>query len=331
MNCRSLAVLFFGAGVTFAGEPPPLTQEEMQPILRVLQTHYTGGEVLSRATITGLLKDHPDAIQLLTVPDAPPAPAPLLSELLTPRIACVRPAAFRPEDTAALKEALTKLAASGAGTLVLDLRYPAPDTDPAVVMSLAGLFLPKETPLFTLTTPLKTSADPVWTRDLLVLIDRETCNAAEILAAILQSKHRAFILGTRSRGRTAVINALPVRKVEGGNLVLRYAAQRVSFADGGDPFGKGVVPDMPVPGGEGKTGVFAFQAKRGLAAAVFHQPRPRNNEASLVSRTNPELLERIALTNGQPAGYEQQFIDRPLQATVDILVATHALEPAAGK
>lgn len=331
MNCRSLAVLFFGAGVIFAGEPPPLTQEEMQPILRALQMHYAGGEALNRATITGLLKDHPDAIQLATVPDSPSVTAPLLSELLTPRIACVRPAAFREADTAALKDALAKLAASEADTLVLDLRYPAPDADPAVVVSLAGLFLPKETPLFTLTTPLKTSAEPVWTRDLLVLIDRDTCNAAEILAAILQSKHRAFILGTQSRGRTAVINTLPVRKVDNGNLVLRYAAQRVTFAGGSDPFGRGIVPDMPIPGEEGKAGVFAFQAKRGLAAAVFHEPRPRHNEASLVSRTNPELPERIALTSGQPTEYERQLTDRPLQVAVDILAATHALGPATGK
>ncbi len=320
-----------------AGETPVLTQAEMQPVLRALQTQYSqpevvGFEALNRAAIAGLLKDHPDTIEIVTVPDATPPPAALASGLITPRIACVRPGSFRSEDVAPLKEALTKLAAPEVSTVILDLRVPAPDGDPAAAAALAGLFLPKETPLFTLTTPLKTSEEPVWTRDLVVLVDRDTCNTAEILVAVLAVKHRSFLIGAQTRGRTAVINTLPVRRVEGGNLVLRYAAKRVVFAEGSDPLGRGITPDVAAPEDrEAKRAVFARQAKEGFAAGVFHEPRPRNNEASLVARTNPELPERITRTAGKPSSYDDLLTDRPLQLAVDILTAKQILEPAGKK
>ncbi|HEX2749494.1 MAG TPA: S41 family peptidase [Verrucomicrobiales bacterium] len=337
MRFHSLALWCCCAALARAGEPPALTQTEMQPVLRALQTQYAqpeavGFEALNRAAIAGLLKDHPDTIELVTVPDAVPPPVPLSSGLLTPQIACVRPGSFRQEDIAPLKEALAKLAASEVSTVILDLRVPAPDGDPAAAAAFAALFLPKETPLFTLATPLKTSEEPVWTRELVVLADRDTCNTAEVLAAVLAAKHRGFLIGSATRGRTAVINALPVRKMEGGNLVLRYAAKRAVFAEGSDPFGKGITPDMAAPEDkEAKRAVFARQAKEGFTAGVFHAPRPRNNEASLVARTSPELPERIARTAGKPSSYDDLLTDRPLQLAVDILTAKQILEPVEKK
>ncbi len=329
-NLIVLALLFFQS-VTIA-DAPPLTQPEMQQVLRALQTQFadpdaTGFTALNRAAIAGLLQDNPQTMQLLTVPDAgAAAPLPLLQASLTPRIACIRPGSFRQEDTALLRDALTKLAAGETAALILDLREPVADSDPAIASDLATLFLPKGTPLFTYKTPLQTTADPVWTRELLVLADGDTANTAEILATVLQAPKRALLIGGPTRGRTAAVADLPLRKTDAGQLILRYTQAKVTFADKTDPFGKGLTPDFPAPQEAGaKQAVFALQATEGLARGVFHAARPRVNEASLLARYNPEIPDRIARASGKPSGFDAQATDRPLQLAVDILIARQAL------
>ena len=331
---RSIAgaiLLALGSGAATAADSPPLTQPEMQQILHTLQTQFTdpdatGYAALNRAAIAGLLRDHPQTMQLLTVPDIAPAVPPLLTESLTPRIACLRPAAFRKEDTAPLRDALTKLAAGETAALILDLRVPAADSDPVTAAELAALFLPRDTPLFTFQTPLKSTIDPVWTRELIILADNDTTNTAEILATVLQSRNRALMIGSATRGRTAGVADLPLRKVEAGHLVLRYTTRRITFADRPDPFGTGLTPDIPAPmEAAAKQAVFALQTKEGLGRGVFHADRPRTNEASLLSRTNPELPARIARSAGKTTEYDTRLADRPLQLAVDILIASKAL------
>ncbi len=324
------------AGVATAGEAPvpTLTQAEMQPLLQALQAGYarprdTGYEALNQAAIEGLLRAHPDTIQLVTVPENAPAQPPLLQARLTPAIACLRPGSFRPEDAATLKEALTALAGTETSTVILDLRAPAPDAEPAVVAAFAGLFLPRDTVLFTLDSPVKTAAEPVWTRPLMVLIDRDTCNAGEILAAVLQRNHRAFLLGATTRGRTAAITSLPVRRGDGGVLTLQFTGRPAGFPAGPDPFGKGVVPDMPVKEDEkNKAAVFALQAKEGPAATVIHPPRPRVNEAALVAGVNPEWPDRISKTSRPSTPEPQPLTDHALRQAMDIAISKSILDPA---
>lgn len=310
-------------------DTPPLTQPEMQEVLRALRTDFAQAEAvnfeaLNRAAIAGLLAQNAQTMQLVTVPVAPPLVPALKVEALTPGIACVRLHALRKEDAAGLRVELVKLAGGDAGALILDLRAPAPDSDPALAAEFAALFLPKGTAV---TAAVKTSADPVWTRELIVLVDTDTTNAGEVLAAILQSRKRALLAGSATRGRTAAVVELPLRKTDAGMLVLRYTAQRVTFPDGTtDPFGKGVQPDLPaVPDSEMKAKVFALQAKEGLARAVLHKARPRSNEASLVAQTNPELPERVARTTGQPTEFDTALTDYPLQLAVDVLTAQRVL------
>ena len=194
--------------------------------------------------------------------------------------------------------------------------------------AFAALFLPRGTPLFSFPAPLKTESDPVWTRDLAVLIDQDSCNVAEILACILQMNRRAVLTGSVTRGRTASIASLVLRKDTAGSLVLRYTAQPVTFPGIKDPFAAGITPDLPVPVESGdKRTLFAFQAKEGLARTVFHAPPPRTNEASLVARTNPELPGRIARTMEKPGAARALPTDRPLQLAADMLVARQVIDP----
>ena len=337
---RVLQPLVLILALPAAADNPPLTQSEMQQVLRTLQTQFanpdaTGFTALNRAAIEGLVRVNPLTMQLLTVPDAAPAaPPPLLSVSLTPRVACIRPSAFRKEDTAPLRESLTKLAAGETTALILDLRAPAADTDPAIAVGLAGLFLPKDAPLFSFpgtadlqsASPLKSTTDPVWTRELLILADADTANTAEILAAVLRAGKRALLIGGTTRGRTAAVAELPLRKVETGQLILRYATRRVTFPEMPDPFGKGLMPDISAPQDAAtKQSVFALQVRESLARGVFHPARPRTSEASLLARTNPELPARVARTAGKVTEFDTGPTDRPLQLAVDILVANQAL------
>lgn len=313
-------------------DSPPLTQPEMQEVLSALRKDYAqpaavNYEALNRAAIEGLLRQNPQTMQLvMRAPDVPVPP--LIVESLTPRIAAVRPGSLRREDAAAMRTALTKLGAGESSALILDLRAVAADSDPAVAEDFAALFLPKET---LLPGGVKSAAEPAWTRELIVLVDADTTNTGEVLAAVLQSSRRALLAGSPTRGRTAVVTELPLRKTDEGQLLLRYTAQRVVFPNGApDPFGKGLSPDLPAAlDSEVKQKVFALQAREGLARGVFAHARPRSNEASLIAKTNPEIPERIARSTGQPSELENQPMDRPLQLAVDVLIAREALTLAA--
>lgn len=324
-----IAVLTFLCSAARA-ETPPLDQAEMQQVLRALQSQFSqpdavGFEALNRAAIAGLLQQNPQTMQLVTVPAAPAAAtAPVKAESLTPRIACVRPGALRKEDATAVREALTKLAAGETAAVILDLRAAAADSDPALAVDFVSLFLPKGSAV---TGTVKTEAEPVWTKDLMVLADTDTPNTGEVIAALLQFHQRAVLIGTPTRGRTAAVAELPLRKVEGGTLTLRFTAQRVVFPAGAtDPFGKGLTPDISAPlDAKEKAAVFALQTKEGLARGVFQTAQPRANEAALVARTNPEIPDRIARTAGKAE--EAPPVDRPLQLAVDSITTQMLLKP----
>jgi len=310
-------------------DTPPLAQPEMQQILRALQTQFSqpeavGYEALNRAAIAGLLQSNPQTIQLVSVPATVTPATPLKTESLTPRIACLRPGTVGREDVAPMREALTKLAAGDTAAVILDLRVPVADSDPALAAEFASLFLPKMSPV---SSAAKTAADPVWTRDVVVLADMDTSNTGEILCALLQFHKRAPVIGSQTRGRTAAVVELPVRRTGADTLTLRFTAQRISFPQGAaDPFGRGVTPDITAPfDASAKTAVFALQAGEGLARTVFQSSRPRTNEAALVARTNPEIPGRVARTAGKVE--ELPLIDRPLQLAVDSLTAQQALKP----
>ena len=85
----------------------------------------------------------------------------------------------------------------------MEIRAPAADSDPLIAAELAAFFLPKDTPLFTFpgtadgpsASVIKSTGNPVWTRDLVILTDSDTTNTAEILATVLHAKKRALVIG----------------------------------------------------------------------------------------------------------------------------------------
>ena len=77
---------------------------------------------------------------------------------------------------------------------------------------------------------------------LVVVVDRATASAAEIVAAALSENKRAKIVGTRTFGKASIQAVVPV--AGGGAVKLTVATYRTP--NGLDIHGRGVRPDVPV-------------------------------------------------------------------------------------
>jgi carboxyl-terminal processing protease len=122
------------------------------------------------------------------------------------------------------RQGLSELAAAGARGVILDLRgNPGGLVDQAV--DVAGLFLPPDTVVLRsrdrsgkeTVYRTKPDAQPV-TLPLVVLVNRETASAAEIVAGALQDHRRAVIIGERTFGTGTVLAEFRLR--EGSALLI---------------------------------------------------------------------------------------------------------------
>jgi Peptidase family S41 len=311
-----------------AQEPAGLSQDEMQQMLRALRTDYAAPEAVSyeslnRAAIDGLLKANPRTMQLVKADGTAAEPGKLLSAVLADGMVALRPAEFTAPGIKTVQETLAKLAAEAPGAiLILDLRAPCRDASPAEAAALLSLFFAKGTALFTSGQPAVTTGDPLWSGEVIALVDEESCNVAEIAAAVFKFQKRAWLAGSLTRGRLAEVKELPLRE----GLRLRYTAQRVQIEGQPDLFGKGVEPDQTLPfDAEAKRAAFTLQQTEGLTSAVFIPVRPRQNEAALLARGNVELPDRITRSSGQLSRFDTAPVDTVMQLAADIVTARRVL------
>jgi C-terminal processing protease CtpA/Prc len=78
---------------------------------------------------------------------------------------------------------------------------------------------------------------------MVVLVDHDTTSAAEIVAAVLQDRGRATIIGQTTAGNTETV--VPFDYIDGSRLWLAVGGFRLP--DGSALEGRGVVPDTAVP------------------------------------------------------------------------------------
>ncbi|MEX0973088.1 MAG: S41 family peptidase [Solirubrobacterales bacterium] len=172
------------------------------------------------------------------------------SELETVRgekIAYVRLAAFSEGAHGALKRAVRKLQRRGAKGLVLDLRGNGGGLFDEAVLS-ASVFLPEGETV--VTTESRTQGEAVYEArggnlpalPTVVLIDRNTASAAEILAAALADYAGARIVGTRSYGKGVFQQEIDLSN--GGALKLTVG--EYFTPDGTNLAGNGIEPDVTV-------------------------------------------------------------------------------------
>jgi carboxyl-terminal processing protease len=160
----------------------------------------------------------------------------------------LRLARFTKGAADALGEAVEALREKGVTSLVLDLRGdPGGLVDEAV--GVAGVFLPDGTEVVVtegLHSPrrvFRTEGTPAaGDLPLVVLVDRGSASASEIVAGALRDADRAELVGERTFGKALVQSTRPLR--DGGALKLTTA--RYLTPDGFDLAARGLPPDVRV-------------------------------------------------------------------------------------
>lgn len=128
---------------------------------------------------------------------------------------------FTDETEARVAAALGEARKKNVAGLVVDLRGN-PGGSVGVANRVAGLFDPGKTfavvaksagRRVTLEIPTANSEDKskVWSRPLVVLVDKGTVSAAELLAGALRDNHKAKLVGTRTFGQGLQVTMLPQR------------------------------------------------------------------------------------------------------------------------
>lgn len=281
-----------------------ISQAAVQNAFQILRTEYIRSkelnfEELNRAALIGLLQRLNLGAGLVHKKDAqtPIVARGVLSEKLPGGIGYLRPQSFATEEAASFQTKVRELADSGLHSLILDLRSPAMPGDFETAAAMLEPFTPNGELLFKLKQVGRddprlfiSHSQAVWQHPILVLVDTDTCNLGETMAAVLQKRRQALILGTQTRGATVLYETRPLDNF----WEIRYARSEMLLDDDSSLFSKGVQPDfvieLPV---ESKRRLFAQENSPPLLETLIEQPRPRYNEAALVARKNPELEEYI--------------------------------------
>jgi hypothetical protein len=340
---RRLAFILTFTSSVFAAsgtEPKDISQAGIQTAFRILQKEYIRSsdltfDVLNRAALSGLLQRLDFGAELVSRTSEAKSGAltGVQSELLTPQIGYLRPREFTQSETKELEQHLRSFVTQKIGHLILDLRSPAQPGDFNDAADMLSLFVPKGEVLFKMkqmgqtTSEVETNTrEPVWTQQLLVLVDDETNNLGETLAAVLRQRKQALLIGAPTRGGAVRYETVPVD----AEWSLRFARAEVLLTDDSSVFKKGLQPDFAISMPTTiKRQVYHSTDSKDVKSSITDKPRPRWNEAALVANTNPELdsyLKRSvnkALPEDAP-----RPTDTVLQRAVDLITTRTLFQSA---
>jgi carboxyl-terminal processing protease len=188
-------------------------------------------------------------------------------------VAYVRLGDFVEGSSDELRHAVTERIGHGAKAVVLDLRANGGGLlDEAV--KVASIFIPEGPVVITdgRTRPrhvFKATGDAISTKvPVVVLVDRNTASAAEIVAGALQDRHRAKLVGTRTFGKGVFQEIEPLDN--GGALDITvgeyFTPSGKNLGGGGTKPGAGLKPDVAVSAPPGHHSDPALAAALGLLA-----------------------------------------------------------------
>jgi hypothetical protein len=337
--CLGAESMLWGQGAP-GGQPQPvgvdgLTPDDVAKAVSALKQTFVRPEALSdaemaRATLQGLLdRLAPEASLLSGTADAGAA-SPFYTEAFEGKTGYLRPGKLTEENIAKARQALKDWSGKGLGAVVLDLRGTPASSDFEAGSELEGLFCAKGTEMFSLhagkagaakvsstaqTKTFSAEADPLFTGILVVLVDGETAEAPEAVAASLRPCAKALVVGDHTAGR-----AFEYRDVPLAGAVLRVAVAQVILPDGKEPAEYGLKPDIDVAlGSAPKDAVMRSIAANGVDSVVEEHDRPHLNEAALVAGSSPEVDELEAEAAGKKPW--EGLIDRQLQRALDLVTS----------
>lgn len=220
--------------------------------------------------------------------------------------------------------------------LLLDLRSPQAQAEFSIAARILGRFRPPNELLFKIRRPgnerstlfVSEPEATGWRKEVILLVDGETGNVGEIIAAVLKRETGCLVLGGPTPGLAVEYRDVPI----GEDRILRYAIAEVVLEDNSSIFQSGVTPDVQtVTAVRTKHDIFrAVDGGKPLADYLFQKQRPRMNEAALVAGTDPEIDYYLLLSQDKPTPWDRPPLqDRTLQQTVDLLQTTRFLESKA--
>lgn len=312
-----------------------LSQASIQSALQILRSDYIRStdlnfDELNRAAMQGLLQRLDFGAEILSKVEAqrPPSKGGVIAETLTPEIAFLRPLAFSESETSMLQIKLREYRDAEITQLILDLRSAAAPGDFAGAAAMLECFIPEGEILFKLkqvgrndTQLFISHQSSLWTHPVIVLIDEETSNLGETIAAVLHHRKQAILVGTSTRGASVQYESIPLDD----QWILRFARAEMLLTDDTSLFKKGLQPDhvvsLPVHLKRVLFDRSITQSTRDLKDSAFDQKKPRYNEAALVAGKHPELDDYIRRSAGQTSTADQDTpSDLVLQRAVDMLI-----------
>jgi hypothetical protein len=240
-----LAVTAATADVTNA---PP----DFKEVYDLIRTHLAGqsDQDLNQAAVQGLLDQLHAKVSLVSgkmdsTGGVSTQESPLLkSALYDGPIVCLRVGGVT--DALADKVASACKASGSSNQLkgiVLDLRYAGGHDYPAAVAT-ADLFISREVPLLDWGNGVvksKANKDAI-TLPLVVLVNHQTADAAEALAAILRENAHAVVLGSTTAGEATIGKNYPLKNGQ----YLRIATAAVKLGNGDTLSAAGLKPDIQI-------------------------------------------------------------------------------------
>lgn len=339
---KPLAIILAMSTVAVAAEPEAaeISQAGIQSAFRILQKEYIRSndltfDELNRAALAGLLQRLDFGAELVprALEEVPDALKGVQAELLPPQTGYLRPLALTQREVGEMERHLRQFIEAKATHLILDLRTPAPPGGFNDAADLLSLFVPKGEILFKMKQMGQSRAEaetntrePVWTRSLLVLVDEETNNLGETIAAVLRLRRQALLIGGPTQGAAVRYETVPVD----ADWSLRFARAEVLLADDSSVFKKGLKPDFEILLDTAtKHQAFEASAKTNVKDAITDRPRLRFNEAALVADQNPELDAYIRRSAGESLPEDAvKPRDTVLQRALDLITTRTLFEGA---
>jgi len=308
-----------------------LDQAGLQRVIEQLRSSYIDSGALTnqeinQAAVEGLLSRLGPGARLQTkaqtekrVPNRP-----FQSGLIQTQFGYVRLGSFTQSALPQLDETLNNFRNRGVTGLILDLRTMESGSDFQLAADILSRFVPKGKVLFNLVEPkggeaqaYTSSADPIFTGPIAVLVSQDNAGSVEAVAGTLRNQLHALIIGQKTSGRAVEYEHYPI----GDNLLLTVAVKELVIPGAPLIFPDGLSPDIAVPfPKQQQDAILALTDQNGVADYILDEERPHTNEAALVAGKNPDL-DAYEADHAGGKSKQQHVKDLVLQRAVDFLTA----------
>jgi carboxyl-terminal processing protease len=211
------------------------------------------------------------------------------------KVAYIKLDSFTESSVKELDELLMGLHNEGMESLILDLRGN-PGGLLTAAISISDRFLPTGTIVSTKgRNPSDNSREEAnygqtWKVPLVILIDRNSASASEILAAAIQENGRGVIVGERSYGKGTVQTLFPLQTAPAG---LRLTTAKFYSPEGREMSGAGVTPDLKVDATIGDDA--ATDAAIAAALRVAADPRLKQMASRFIRTGEAPRVIRVTI------------------------------------